>query len=344
VSRYRANASLRAFWITPGGMDLAVEDRGELIFDEGHLPLVLHQLRKDVLGDAARPLLLEAHQGPLSELGILDARHQVVRRQREVPQLQRFHLAELSHGLAVGADAGHDHILGHSVAEAVVPAGHHEARSEALDVPLPGGRKGFVQVVDGEDDPPLRGGKAAEIAQVGVPAALDADPRDRGGCEVRGHGERGAPVEGERRSRHASVAQGKQVGQPPLLRFEDQLDRIGPVGGGLPGGVGASRAGVAQSLPGGAGLVPGKPLRRYGPLRGGWSFNLDSCLSLGGHGCLFSFFPQRSSRLRTSQLSWEGLKVLALGRSRIDCTHSAACLGDSGSGKRPGLVAILRKA
>ena len=48
-------------------MAFGVEDRRELILDDGHIPLVLHQLRKDVLGDAARPLLLEAIAGPAGE-------------------------------------------------------------------------------------------------------------------------------------------------------------------------------------------------------------------------------------------------------------------------------------
>ena len=74
--------------------------------------------------------------------------------------------------------------------EAVVAAGDDEARREALEVPLPGRREGLVEVVDGEDDVALRGGEAAEVAQVGVAAALEADAGGRGGREVRRHGER----------------------------------------------------------------------------------------------------------------------------------------------------------
>ena len=68
--------------------------------------------------------------------------------------------------------------LATSSPSAVVAAGDGEAGGEPLHVPLPGPGQRFVQIVDGEDDPPLRGGEAAEVAEVCVPAALHIDASD----------------------------------------------------------------------------------------------------------------------------------------------------------------------
>ncbi len=238
-------------------MTFGVENRRELVLDDGQFPLVLHQLRKDVLGDAARPFLLKALQGPPAELGVLDARHQFVRPDREVPQFQRLHPAELRHRLAVGADAGHCHVLGSSVSQAVIAAGHHEACREALDVPLPGRRKGFVEIVDGKDDTPFGRGKAAEVTEVGVPAALDVDPGGRRRCKVGGHREGRPAVKRERGANHAAVAEGEQVGHPPFLGPQNQFDRVRPAGGGFPDRVRAAGTGFSQRLPRGVPLRVG---------------------------------------------------------------------------------------
>lgn len=139
----------------------------------------------------------------------------------------------------------------------------------------------------GEDHLPLRGGESAEIAQVGVAAALDADARDRRGGQVGGHGERRAPVEGEGRLRHAPVAERKQIGQPPLFGFQNQIDRIGAALRHLPGGVGAPRAGFPQLLAEGVGLIPGERLRGCRALLGSDRLRLvHSSLSFRGHDVL----------------------------------------------------------
>jgi hypothetical protein len=147
----------------------------------------------------------------------------------------------LGHRFAVGAKAGLRRIPRLGFTEAVVAAGHHEARRQALDVPFPGGGQGLVQVVDGENDPAFRRGESPEIAQVGVAAALDVHAGDRGGGEVGGHGERRAPEEGERGAGHAPVAEREQVGQPALLGRQDHRDRVRPAGRRLPVRVGAAR-------------------------------------------------------------------------------------------------------
>ncbi len=128
---------------------------------------------------------------------------------------------------------------------------HHLAR-----VPLPRRRQRLVEVVDGEDDLPLRGGESAEVAQVGVPAALDADPGGRGASQVGRHREGRAPVERERGADHPPVSQREQVREASLLGLQDQFDRIPPIARGRPGGVRFPRAGRSQRLALGIPLGP----------------------------------------------------------------------------------------
>ena len=228
-------------------MPLGVEDRGELVLDHGDVSLVLHELREHLLAAALRLLFLDALHGPLAEIG-RKARDELLCRQRPVPQLQSLQLAELGHRLTVGADAGQGDVSGHAVLQVVVPAGHDEARGEALDVPFPGCGQRLVEVVDGEDDLPFRGGEAAEVAQVRVPAALDADPAAGRRRQVGRHRQRRPAVERESRADHAPVPQREEVRHAALLRRQDHLDGVAPVGRDLPAGVRLARAARPEGL------------------------------------------------------------------------------------------------
>src|SRR5271167_1358409 len=115
--------------------------------------------------------------------------------------------------LAVAPDTPEDRILGDGFAESVVATGDHDTRRETLEVPLPGRREGLIEVVEREDDLPLRGGETPEVHQVGVSAALHADAGRRGARQIHRHGERRAPVEGEGRRHHASGAQGTELAE-----------------------------------------------------------------------------------------------------------------------------------
>ena len=232
----------------PGRHVLRMEDGRQLILDDGQLALVLDELREDVLGDALGALLLHALQPALAQGRVLDARHQLVAPQALVPQLQRLHLAELGHRLAVGADTGPCDILRDGVLQPVVTRRHHEARGEPFDVPLPRRRQRLVQVVDREQHLALGRREPAEVRQVRVSTALDADAAH--GCrrEITRHRERRAAIERERRAHHAPVTQRQQVGETPLLRGQDRLDGIAPVLRRLPGGVRVARTFVAERL------------------------------------------------------------------------------------------------
>ena len=51
-----------------------------------------------------------------------------------------------------------------------------DARGQTFDVPLPGPRKGLIEVIDVENYVSLGCGKAPEIHQVGVTAGLHPEP------------------------------------------------------------------------------------------------------------------------------------------------------------------------
>ena len=138
--------------------------------------------------------------------------------------------------------------------EAVVPSGHGQARRQPLDVPLERAGQGLVEVVDVEDQPPLRRGERAEIGQVRVPAQLHPQPRRGGRGQIRRHRQRRPPVERERRHQHPPVPDRHQLRHPRLRLPQQQPDRIPrPAGGEL--GMGFQR-GHRPGI-----LTPGHPVR-----------------------------------------------------------------------------------
>ncbi len=107
------------------------------------------------------------------------------------------------------------------VAEAARAACDDKTGGQAVDIPLPRGRKRLIQVVNVEDDPPLWSREASEIAQMSITARLYA--KARGGCagQVHRHVERRAAIEGVRRRQHPAVAQRDQLGDSPLVGYLD---------------------------------------------------------------------------------------------------------------------------
>ena len=161
----------------PGGCPSAWKMVGSWSLMTGISPLCSTSFGKMSSAMLFALLLLQALEGPLAEAGILDAGDQLVGRDRPVPELQRLHLAELGHGLAVGADAGRGHVRGHGLLQAVVPAGHDEAGASRFTSHSHGAGSVSSRSLMEKMTLPLRGGEAAEVAQVGVAAALDADAR-----------------------------------------------------------------------------------------------------------------------------------------------------------------------
>ena len=69
----------------------------------------------------------------------------------------------------------------------------------------------FIKVVNVEDDPPLRRGKAAEIAQMRIAARLHAKARRGCAGKVHRHVERRPAIEGERRRTACGRDAGEQA-------------------------------------------------------------------------------------------------------------------------------------
>ena len=131
------------------------------------------------------------------------------------------------------------------------------ARRQALEVPLPGPRRGLVEVVDVEQQPALGRGEDAEVAPVGVPAQLHVYARGRGRRQIDRHHPRRPPQEGEGRLEHAAPAHRHEARDASgVLGRRARVDGIGPTRGRLPDAV--ARAGhdrrAADAPPGGPGL------------------------------------------------------------------------------------------
>ena len=83
-----------------------------------------------------------------------------------IPGIERSHLREAAHRLAIRTADSQVHLLPLLLAEPVDPAGHGAAGHKALDVPLERARQRLVEVVDAEHEPSVR---CREPTEVGMP-------------------------------------------------------------------------------------------------------------------------------------------------------------------------------
>ena len=87
-------------------------------------------------------LVRELHDG-----GPVDAR---------VVDVDGTHTRVFRHPLAIGAHSLQDSMTSLVAGERPRPGGHHKARREAHEVPFPGAGEGLVEIVDVEQEVPLR--------------------------------------------------------------------------------------------------------------------------------------------------------------------------------------------
>src|SRR5207344_215304 len=106
---------------------------------------------------------------------------------------------------------GEGHVVRLSHREAVVAGRDREARGHPLHVVFEGTGKRLVEVVQVEQECPLRGREQAEVRQVRVSAELNGETGPRRVLEVGRHDLRRPAVEGERRDHHPPVTNGDEV-------------------------------------------------------------------------------------------------------------------------------------
>ena len=180
-----------------------------------------------------------------------------VRVEAGVPDVEVAHRGEPLHRLAVGRDRGGDDARSDRLVEPPAAGRDLEARGQALDVPLERPGMGLVEVVDVEHEVALGRGEPAEVDQVGVAAELHRQAAVRVGRQVGGQHVGRAPVERERRRRHAAVTDRDEVGHAGALLLLEQLDRVravrcgSPVTVAGPRDLGPGRLADARSLGGG---------------------------------------------------------------------------------------------
>ena len=110
-----------------------------------------------------------------------------------------------------------------------------DARSETLDIPLEGTRKGLVEIVEIEHQFPGGCAIPPEVAQVGVAAEFDPQVRSGTGSEIAGHDCGGPTQESERGATHSAVAQADEIREAGLVLLGQNGQRINAasVGRGL---------------------------------------------------------------------------------------------------------------
>ena len=198
-------------------MRLAVHDLGQL---RERLQAVL----RACLGDA-RVVALYLLRGRLLEPLLRD----LVDVDARIPERQVAHRGEPSDPLPVHLPHRAVDRLARLVVEATVSAGDGETRHEPLHIPLERPGQRLVEVVDAENEPPVRRGEYAEVREMRVAAELCVQTGVRHPSQIRRHQVGGAPVERERGHEHAAVANRDELGHPRLRLFLEQLDRVGPV-------------------------------------------------------------------------------------------------------------------
>ena len=129
-----------------------------------------------------------------------------------IPHIELPHLGEAVERAAVLLGAGAHGVSAVFLGEAPVAPANLDARGEALDIPFPWARRGFIEVVNIEHEMARGAREDAEVRNVRVADALHFDAADRLRGEVVRHDDGRAAKERERRGAHALVAKRHKLG------------------------------------------------------------------------------------------------------------------------------------
>ena len=202
-------------------------------------------LQRVLLGRGRR-LLVRTLQGARCSF---DGADQVLLGQPGVEDIHGAHLAELRHRLAIDPHRPHRGGPAVCLGEAIVAGGDREARRHALHVVFEGARKRLVEVVQVEEQLPLRRCERTEVREVRVAAELHVEPSSGCVLQVRGHDLRRAPVERERRNHHAPVAHRHEISLTRGVLLLEQRNRVPAIRRGLPAGMTGRRYSLARGFP-----------------------------------------------------------------------------------------------
>jgi hypothetical protein len=125
------------------------------------------------------------------------------------------------HVLAVGTSDSRGCIETQRLRKVVGATGKNHARRQSLEVPLPRPWQCLVEVADVKCERQLRSTEEPEIHNVGIATELDCEYGPWRGDKIGCHDRAGAAQEIERRTEHASVPCGNQIGYPTLVLGSD---------------------------------------------------------------------------------------------------------------------------
>jgi hypothetical protein len=145
-------------------------------------------------------------------VGAVSAQHlgQVLRTRPGVPDGQVALAGELAYRLSILGHCTLNDRLRVFGREITLAPGDGNAGRQPLHIPFPRPRKRLVEVVEVEQQLPLRRRESAEVGEMRIAAELNLDPRDRSGRQIGRHDGGGTPKEAEGRGRHAPVADRNQ--------------------------------------------------------------------------------------------------------------------------------------
>jgi hypothetical protein len=89
--------------------------------------------------------------------------------------------------------------------------------------------QGLIEIIDVEDELALGGGESSDINQMTIAAGLHSNSRFGRPRQIAGHHRRRSAQECERGGEHTPVPDRYEVCQPRFIRFDQKIDRVGPI-------------------------------------------------------------------------------------------------------------------
>ena len=147
-----------------------------------------------------------------------------------VPSIDRRQSSKRRHMLAVGPGGAVCEPARGLLGILCDATSHDKAGRQSLEVPLKRRRQSLVEVIDIEDRQSLGRRIGSEIAEVSVTARLHATVGRRRVGQIRRHHGSCAAKEGEGICTHSPIADRHEFRDPALALFDQNPNRVGPVG------------------------------------------------------------------------------------------------------------------
>ncbi|EXI65119.1 MAG: hypothetical protein AW07_04747 [Candidatus Accumulibacter sp. SK-11] len=176
-----------------------------------------------------------------------------------VPEAEFAHLRAAGHAVPIRLHCRNHRLIRRRRLDAVLASRHHQAGGESLHIPLERPGQRLVKVAQVKQEVPLGRRPEAKVEDVSVAAELHQQPAVRPGGEIGSHHRRRSAVVVPRRSHHAAMPYGEQLGNPDCVLGDDRVERVVPARGLVPACKRAAWSPLACRLAGRLSLLDGLP-------------------------------------------------------------------------------------